>query len=265
MKSKFYAASALALAVSLSAAAPKAEAKVGTTTITGRRTDWPRTQLVEAFAGGLWTIEKGTLTRTDLNGTVSQFGTPGEYTNPVDMAVVDDTLFVLDGTVLYRVSDDGTRTRVGTEETLVPVMRFLTNYDDELWGIETDGTLHRLNQDGTWTTVGETGGLWVSVSQFFSYKGQLYTVALGTLYRCDREAKWQHIGPVGDWKVINFMVPTRNRIWMVGNTNMISVNTSGRKTLIGKGRWPRLDALTALNGDLVGIRSDGTIILTSTK
>ena len=61
------------------------------------------------------------------------------------------------------------------------------------------------------------------------------------------------------------MAPTRNRIWMVGNGNMISVDTTGKKTLIGKGKWRGLDALTSLNGDLYGIASDGTVYRTATR
>ena len=232
---------------------------------TGRRADWKKTTLVEGFRGGLVSIEDGTLFFTYLDGrVVMPSNVANEYLKPIDMAVVAGELYVLDGTTLYLLSNTGNRTRVG-EENAAPALRFLAEYDGELWGIEQDGTLHRADENGVWTTVGSAEGVWPDVSQFFSFKGQLYALVGGTLYRCDREVNWQPVGAVGAWSAINYMVPLRNRIWMSGNSNMIAVDAAGRKTLIGKGRWPRLDALVALNGALVSIDSGGQIAVTTTR
>ena len=242
-----------------------APAPFANVSLTGRRTDWQKTPLVETFWGGLVTIENGTLLFTFLDGrVVPTSGIQGEFPNAIDMAVVGGNLMVLNGTTLYRFTPDSVvRERVG-EDGAAPVMRHLAEYDGELWGIEYDGTLHRADANGVWTTVGAPGG-WLNVTQFFSFKGQLFAADSGTLYSCDREAVWRQIGAVGEWRAINFMVPARNKIWMTGNSNMIAVDANGRKTLVGKGQWPRLDTLVALDNDLVSVRSDGTLAVTSTK
>ena len=233
--------------------------------LTGRRASWPKKPLAETFWGGLVTIESGSLLFTFLDGrVVPTSGIEGEFPDAVDMAVVGGNLMILNGTTLYRFTPDSVvRGRVG-EDGAAPVMRHLAEYDGELWGIEYDGTLHRADANGVWTTIGAPGG-WLNVTHFFSFRGQLFAVDSGTLYSCDREAVWRQVGAVGEWKAINFMVPARNRIWMSGNSNMIAVDSDGRKTLIGKGQWPRLDTLVALDNDLVSVRSDGTLAVTSTR
>ena len=50
-------------------------------------------------------------------------------------------------------------------------------------------------------------GGWQKVQRLFSYKGLLWAMDQGTLYRADRDAKWTQVGAVGEWGNARILIP----------------------------------------------------------
>lgn len=267
MKFRILAAGALALVLS-SYSACQVQAKPGISYTFGKREAWQKPQAVASIGNNIWTIDGGTLYRAELTGEQQQVGAKNAFDGFTHLAAVNGALLAFDGTTktLHKVGDDGTRTQIGESERAA--IRFMTELDDELWAIENDGTLYRVDSDGVWSEV--IGASWPAVEKFFSFKGQVWAVAGDTLYRADRAGVWELVGAVGGWKGFEFMVPARNSIWMVRNGNLVSVNRNGKLTVAGRGLWRNIDTMIALNGtmnagDIYCVRSDGSLFLTLTK
>lgn len=263
MHKKLFVAGVLALAASTAAGVPAVQARPGIIAPAGMRGQWQSTRLIEAYDGALYTVENGTLYRTYPGGSYTQLGVKNDYHGTIDLVAAYGNLYASDDDRnLYRILPDGRKRQLSDSGTFN--VRYMTVLDDELWGIEDDGTLYRISNEGVLTQVGPAGG-WEKVQTLFSFKGQLWTMDHGTLYRADRDVKWKQVGGVGAWRWAKFLVPAHNRIWMVANGNLYSIDINGKKTLIARNRWRRVDAMTVLDGKLYAIENTGRMFITSTR
>ncbi len=160
----------------------KTDPKTGKWERSGEGGGWGRTVAMAALNGILYSIEPdGSLWKTDKSGNDTLVD-KGGFKGCTELAAMDGKLWTIENGTLYKTEPTTLKwEQVGKEGDFANVTAIAAG-DKFLWLIDKEGTLYKVDQNGTRTMLGEKGS-YGQTSILTTLSGKLWTVEAGSLYK----------------------------------------------------------------------------------
>src|SRR5260370_39907183 len=143
---------------------------------------WARTIAMVGMNGILYSIEPdGSLWKTDKTGN-DILVDKGGFKGCTELAAMDGKLWTIENGTLYKTEPASLKwEQVGKEGDFANVTA-MQGADKFLWIIDKEGTLYRVDQNGASTVLGEKGR-YGQTTILTTLNGKLWTVEGGNLYK----------------------------------------------------------------------------------
>jgi hypothetical protein len=143
---------------------------------------WARTIAMVGMNGILYSIEPdGSLWKTDKSGTDTLVD-KGGFKGCTELAAMDGKLWTIENGTLYKTDPASLKwEQVGKEGDFANVTA-MEGADKFLWLIDKEGTLYKVDQNGASTVLGEKGS-YGQTTILTTLNGKLWTVEGGSLYK----------------------------------------------------------------------------------
>jgi hypothetical protein len=160
----------------------KTDPKTGKWEKSGEGGGWARTVAMAGLNGILYSIEPdGSLWKTDASGNDTLID-KGGFKGCTDLAAMDGKLWTIENGSLYRTDPSSLKwEQVGKEGEFTNVTAMISGAAN-LFMIDNAGTLYKVDPNGTSTVLGERGS-YGHTTVLTTLNGKLWTVEDGNLYK----------------------------------------------------------------------------------
>jgi hypothetical protein len=213
-------------------------------------------------AGDLYQIGIA-LNQAGMGGSWNQIGQPEAWKHVIAGTILDDRLYTAETDGSLRVTKLGSRERTKIGGPDFGETKFMFASMNNLWTIERNGTLYRVNpKNGDWSQVGAERA-WIATRTGTILMGRLYTTETnGTLQVTDlHNGARTRIGSSGFGKAVVLMA-AGDDLWMIetdGSLHRVNAKSAVRERVGPANGWKSLLAATIVGNQLYSIRADGTL------